>query len=368
MQKASPKNLKLVLKDGSVYKGESFGSYRETEGEVVFATGMVGYPESLTDPSYNGQILVLTFPLVGNYGVPPHTENDKNFDAKYPLETFFESSKIWPRALIVSEYSENFHHWEAKKSLGDWLKEHNIPAITGIDTRSLTKKIREHGVMLGKVLFPETKIDKKFQDPNEENLVGAASVSEPHFYKAGRKHVALIDTGIKQNIIRSFLKRDVSVTLVPWNHDFTKDKTKYDGYFFSNGPGDPMSVPETHAAMRHAFTTKKPVYGICMGSQVMAIAAGGKTYKMKYGHRSHNQPAIDLETGRCYITTQNHGFAVDEKSIPKGWKVWFKNANDGTVEGIKHTSLPFASVQFHPEACSGPTDTAFIFDRFIALL
>lgn len=354
--------LKLILEDGSVFEGESFGAYRETEGEVVFATGMVGYPESLTDPSYNGQILTFTYPLIGNYGVPPHTTKEQ-------IEPFLESSRIWPRAIIVSEYSESYNHWEAKKSLGDWLKEHDVPGITGIDTRALTKKIREHGVMLGKILFLQTKPDKKFTDPNLEPLIPEASIKEPkYFAAAGRKHVALVDTGIKQNIIRSFLKRNVSVTLVPWNHDFSKDKTKYDGYFFSNGPGDPMSVPETHTAMRFAFSTGKPTYGICMGSQVMAIAAGGKTYKMKYGHRSHNQPALDLETGRCYITTQNHGFAVDEKSLPKDWKVWFRNANDQTVEGIRHKSKPFASVQFHPEACGGPTDTEFVFDEFVGLL
>lgn len=361
MPKQESQKLKLILEDGSVFEGESFGAYKETEGEVVFATGMVGYPESLTDPSYNGQILTFTYPLIGNYGVPEHTPKEN-------LEVFLESSKIWPRAIIVAEYSEAYNHWEAKKSLSDWLKEHNIPGITGIDTRKLTKKIREHGVMLGKILFPQNKPDKKFSDPNLSPLIPQASVSEPKHFKAGRKHVALVDTGIKNNIIRCFLKRDISVTLVPWNHNFSKDKTKYDGYFFSNGPGDPMNVPETHEAMRFAFSTGRPTYGICMGSQIMAIAAGGKTYKMKYGHRSHNQPAVDQLTGRCYITTQNHGFAVDEKSLPKDWKVWFKNANDGSVEGIRHKSKPFASVQFHPEACGGPTDTDFIFDEFAELL
>ncbi|MBT6069387.1 glutamine-hydrolyzing carbamoyl-phosphate synthase small subunit [Candidatus Peregrinibacteria bacterium] len=361
MPEKETKKLKLLLEDGSVFEGESFGAYRETEGEVVFATAMVGYPESLTDPSYNGQILTLTYPLVGNYGVPPHTPGKE-------IEEFFESKKIWPRGLIVSEYSKDFSHWEATRSLADWLKEHDIPAITGIDTRALTKKIREHGVMLGKIVFAETETDDKFHDPNEDSLIPETSVTDPVHFPAGKKHIAMVDTGIKNNIIRSFLKRDIGVTLVPWNHDFSKDSTEYDGYFFSNGPGDPMSVPKTHEAMRHAFRTEKPTYGICMGSQIMAIAAGGKTYKMKYGHRSHNQPCINLETGRCYITTQNHGYAVDGTSLPEGWEVWFENANDGTVEGIKHNSKPFAAVQFHPEACSGPTDTEFIFDEFVGLL
>lgn len=361
MTKKKVQKLKLVLEDGSVFEGESFGAYHETDGEVVFATAMVGYPESLTDPSYNGQILTFTSPLIGNYGVPKSTP-------KKEIEEFLESSHIWPRAIIVSEYSEAYNHWEADKSLGDWLKEHDVPGITGIDTRALTKKIREHGVMLGKILFTSTTSDKKFHDPNKDDLIPQTSIKKPKHFAAGRKHVALIDTGIKNNIIRSFLKRDISVTLVPWNYDFSNDKTKYDGYFFSNGPGDPMSVPETVDAMKYAFKTGKPTYGICMGSQIMAIAAGGKTYKMKYGHRSHNQPCTDLETGRCYITTQNHGFAVDAKSLPKDWKVWFENANDKTVEGIKHISKPLASVQFHPEATSGPTDTEFIFDQFTALL
>ena len=361
MKKADPKKLKLVLEDGSIFEGESFGAYTETQGEVVFATAMVGYPESFTDPSYNGQILTLTYPLIGNYGVPESTP-------KEDLEKYFESGKIWPRAIIVSEYSDAYNHWEAKKSLSDWMEDEGIPGITGIDTRALTKKIREHGVMLGKVLFEKTKATKKFHDPNENDLIPETSITEPKHFKAGRKHVALVDTGIKNNIIRCFLKRNVSVTLVPWNHDFDKDKNKYNGYFFSNGPGDPMSVPETHTAMKQAFKTGKPTYGICMGSQIMAIAAGGKTFKMKYGHRSHNQPCTDLETGRCYITTQNHGFAVDGKSLPKDWKVWFENANDKSVEGIKHKSKPFAAVQFHPEARGGPTDTEFIFDQFVGLL
>ncbi|MDP4008327.1 MAG: glutamine-hydrolyzing carbamoyl-phosphate synthase small subunit [Candidatus Peregrinibacteria bacterium] len=361
MTKKEVQKLKLVLEDGSVFEGESFGAYRETDGEVVFATAMVGYPESLTDPSYNGQILTFTSPLIGNYGVPKSTP-------KKDIEEFLESSRIWPRAIIVSEYSEAYSHWEADKSLGYWLKEHDVPGITGVDTRTLTKKIREHGVMLGKILFENTKANNKFVDPNEDDLISQTSIEKPKHFASGKKHVALIDTGIKNNIIRSFLKRNISITLVPWDHDFSKDKTKYDGYFFSNGPGDPTSVPETVEAMKHAFTTGKPTYGICMGSQIMAIAAGGKTYKMKYGHRSHNQPCTDLETGRCYITTQNHGFAVDAKSLPKDWKVWFENANDKTVEGIKHKSKPFASVQFHPEATSGPTDTEFIFDQFVRLL
>lgn len=355
------RKLKLVLEDGSIFEGESFGAYTETEGEVVFATGMVGYPESFTDPSFNGQILVLTFPLIGNYGVPASEKENG-------IEKYFESNKVWPRAIVVSEYSEQYNHWEAGKSLSDWLKEHNVPGITGVDTRALTKKIRERGVMLGRVLFPESKAPKQFNDPNKEPLIAQASTTEILKFPAGKKHIALVDTGIKNNIIRSFLKRKVSVSLVPWNHDFKEDKEKYDGYFFSNGPGDPMSVPETHNAMKYALASGKPTYGICMGNQIMAIAVGGKTFKMKYGHRSHNQPCIDNETGRCYITTQNHGFAVDQKSLPKDWEVWFKNANDDTVEGIKHKSKPFAAVQFHPEAMSGPTDTDYIFDKFIDLL
>lgn len=351
----------LTLEDKTVLTGQSFGTNIDTDGEVVFNTGMMGYPESLTDPSYRGQIIVLTYPLVGNYGVPKMSlDQDK-------LHNFFESGKIQVRGLIVSEYSENFNHWNAEKSLGDWLKEFNIPAITGVDTRALTQKIREKGTMLGRISFKEKKYEK-VHPPDTDNLAAEVSIKKPTTYKRGRKHIALIDTGCKENIIREFLKRDITVTRVPWNQNPFSLDTKFDGVFFSNGPGDPAVPVETHETMRECFRQGIPTFGICLGSQIMGIAAGAKTYKLKYGHRAQNQPCTDTETGRCVVTSQNHGFAINERTLPKGWKVWFKNQNDNTIEGIKHSSKPFFSVQFHPEATPGPHDTTFLFEKFIDLL
>jgi len=354
--------LYLILKDGTKFEGENFGSDAEISGEVVFATGMVGYPECFTDPSFQGQILVLTYPLIGNYGVP-----EESFDEETKLLNFFEHEKPHISGLIVTEYSEDYSHWQAKTSLSDWLKKYNIPAITGIDTRALTQILREKGSTLGKIV-KNTKSKIEYNDPNKRNLVAEVSIKKPKFYKKGKKHIAFIDTGAKNNIIKNFLKRDISVTQVPWDYDIFQDKTKYDGLFIANGPGDPETLKATSEIIKKAFEKKIPTFGICLGNQIIAIAAGAKTYKMKYGHRSQNQPCIDLETGRCYLTVQNHGFAIDAKTLPKDWKVWFENANDRTVEGIKHQKLPFMSVQFHPEASPGPTDTEYLFDEFAKML
>lgn len=359
-------NLTLTLKDGSSYTGKAFGAFEESEGEVVFTTGMMGYPESLTDPSFKDQILVLTYPLIGNYGVPQET-----LDAN-KISEFFESSKIHLKGLIVSDYSENYHHHSASKSLSDWMREYGIPGITGIDTRSLTQKLRDGGAQLGKVHPKGKEITKDFYDPNLENLVAKVSTTEIKTYGDGLKHIALIDTGMKLNILRSFLKREIKVTRMPWNQNPFEYEEKsgihFDGVFFSNGPGDPAILSETHAIMKQCFERKIPTFGICLGNQIMGIAAGSKTYKLPYGHRGQNQPCIDLTTGRCYITSQNHGFAVNEKKLHKDWEVYFINANDGSVEGLRHKKLPFSSVQFHPEACPGPTDTSYLFDEFIKLL
>ncbi len=358
-----PKNMYLILKDGTELKGESFGAENDTNGELVFTTGMVGYPECFTDPSFHGQILVMTYPLIGNYGVP----DDELRNNDTGLKEFFEHSRPWIKGLIVSEYSENYSHWQAKDSLSNWLKKYNIPALQGIDTRQLTQYLREKGTTLGKIV--QSKKSKiAFEDPNERNLVAEISIKEPKFYKRGKKHIVFIDTGAKNNIIRNFLKRNISVTQVPWNYDIFQDKTKYDGVFIANGPGDPETIHETHQIIKKAFEKKIPTFGICLGNQVIAIAAGAKTYKMKYGHRGQNQPCIDLETERCYLTVQNHGFTIDDKTLPKDWKIWFKNANDGTVEGIKHKNLPFMSVQFHPESSPGPKDTEYLFDEFIKMI
>lgn len=363
----------LVLEDGSRFTGTSFGAAVDAKGEVVFSTGMVGYPESLTDPSYQGQILVLTYPLIGNYGIP---DNKKDRDG---IHKYFESDSIHIKGLIVSEYSEDFNHWQAKKSLDKWLKEHKVPGITGLDTRALTKHLREKGVMLGKIISDEHSESQraalafqsnntKFYDPNLDNLVGEVSIKKPKTYKRGKKTVICIDCGVKNNSIRNFLQRDITVIRVPWNYDFFTKNIKFDGIFISNGPGDPALITETHAIVRKCLKNRIPTFGICLGNQLMAIAAGGRTYKLRFGHRAQNQPCMDLETNRCYITTQNHGFAVDQKSLPKDWKIWFINVNDGTVEGIKHKKLPFMAVQFHPEHCPGPRDTEYLFDEFAKML
>lgn len=358
--------LTLTLKDGTQITGKAFGAFEETEGEVVFTTGMVGYPESMTDPSFKDQILVLTYPLVGNYGVPKEELSDEK------ISKWFESARIHLKGIIVSDYSEIYSHWNADKSLSEWMKEYGVPGITGIDTRALTKKLREKGSMLGKIHPADVKPSKDFHDPNNDNLVAKVSIEEPVTYGEGKKHIAIIDTGVKNNILRSFIERGVKITVFPWDRnpfEWAKENEEhFDGIFFSNGPGDPSNVPETVAIMKDAFEHKLPTFGICLGNQIMGLAAGAKTFKMKYGHRGQNQPCIDLRTGRCYITSQNHGFAVDPKKLPADWEVWFENANDGTVEGLRHKKLPFFSVQFHPEAYPGPTETAFLFDEFIEML
>ncbi|MBT3463400.1 glutamine-hydrolyzing carbamoyl-phosphate synthase small subunit [archaeon] len=351
-------SAKLILEDGTVFEGESFGSKVNVTGEVVFNTGMVGYPESFTDPSYKGQILTLTYPMIGNYGVPEKIILDD-------LATKFESDKIHITGLIVSQYVSKYSHWDAKKSLSEWLIENNIPAISGIDTRKLTKKLREKGVMLGKIVF-DGEEDIDIVDPNKDILAELVSCKEPITYGDGEKKVVLIDCGAKYNIIRSLVGRGVTVIRVPWNYDF--NHLEFDGLMISNGPGDPKMCVSTVANIKKSLKKEKPTFGICFGNQLLALAAGGDTYKMKYGHRSQNQPCIDTETKRCYITSQNHGYAVDTKSLSKDWKEWFVNANDGTNEGIKHKTKPFFTIQFHPENWPGPKDTEYLFDKFVNML
>jgi len=355
------KKATLLLKDGTSFEGTSFGAEISSAGEVVFNTSMVGYPESLTDPSYKGQILTLTYPLVGNYGVGGASKD------KDGIKKRFESGKIQVQGLVVSEYSENYSHWDAKKSLGDWLKKEGIPAITGIDTRMLTQKLRTKGSMLGKIVIDKTPEPEPY-DPNLENLVDLVSPRRPKLYKKGRKKIICIDCGMKNNILRSLLARNLTVLRVPWNYDFIEAGEKFDGIFISNGPGDPAMLTELHEILAKALKLKKPIFGICLGIQMIAHASGATTKKLKFGHRASNQPCIDVETGHCYITSQNHGFAVDEKSLKPGWKVWLKNANDGSVEGIKHKTLPYLACQFHPEATPGPTDTMHFFDMFAEML
>jgi len=352
MEKREP--VKLTLEDGTVYRGYSFGALTPVAGEVVFNTAMTGYPESLTDPSYRGQLLCLTYPLVGNYGAPGKDEQDD-------LLLFYESSGVHISGLIVSDYSFEYSHWNAIQSLDEWLKKSNVPGVYGIDTRALTKRIREKGAMLGKI-EPEG-MNTEFYDPNKVNLVAEVSTTHRQVYGEGKYRIVLVDCGVKFNIIRNLLRRDTTIIRVPWDYDFSKEE--YDGLFLSNGPGDPKMCRATIENIRHALSLDKPIFGICLGNQLMALAAGADTYKLRYGHRSHNQPVLMVGTDRAYITSQNHGFAVNNNTLPAGWDPLFINVNDNTNEGMKHNLKPFFSTQFHPEASGGPTDTDFLFDSFI---
>jgi len=336
------KKMKLMLEDGTVFQGKGFGAVKETVGEVVFNTGMVGYPETLTDPSYFGQILVLTYPLIGNYGVPfKQTENQ--------LLKTFESEKIHARGLIVSNYSEDYCHWNAEKSLGQWLEENEVPAIFGVDTRKLTKKLRKAGTMPGKIVYENDENGLTFEDPNQTNLVNI-----------------VIDCGAKNSIIQAFLKRNFTIKRVPWDYNFLEEKA--DGIIISNGPGDPKQCKKTIEYIQKSFVKNIPILGVCLGSQILGLATGADTYKLKYGHRSQNQPCVELGTNRCYITSQNHGYAIDADTLGEDWREWFYNLNDRTNEGIIHMSRPFFGTQFHPESSPGPDDTEFIFDMFSRLI
>ena len=357
------RKVTLQLSDGTEFHGKSFGYEQPVAGEVVFNTAMMGYPESLTDPSYAGQLLTMTFPLVGNYGVPPFT-----FDKQTGLPDFMESDRIYASALIVSDYSEQYSHWNAVESLGEWLQREKVPGITGIDTRELTKVLREHGVMMGKILFDDEPNNVPEADYEGVNFVDRVSVKEIVRYNegAGRK-VVLVDCGVKANIIRELIQRGVEVVRVPWNYDYTG--MEFDGLFLANGPGDPDMCSEAVEIIRKQMSrSRKPICGICMGNQLLSKAAGATIYKLKYGHRGHNQPVRMVGTEKCFITSQNHGYAVDARTLEKDWEELFVNMNDASNEGIRHKENPWFSSQFHPEACSGPVDTEFMFDKFVETL
>lgn len=353
-----PEKVTLYLQDGTSFDGTSFGAEVSSAGEVVFNTGMVGYPEALTDPSYSGQILVLTYPLIGNYGVPSEDVLDE-----FGLPKFFESSKIHVKGLVVCDYSFQHSHYNSNRSLSSWLKQHNVPAIFGVDTRELTKKLRVKGSMLGKIQFAKDKI--QLFDPNKTNLVAGVSRSEVTCIGVSTDPtIIVVDFGIKNNIIRYLMMKNVYLKIVPWDYDFTEEE--YAGVFLSNGPGDPEKIQIAIDHIRKVMKERPeiPIFGVCLGHQILALAAGAQTYKMKFGNRGMNQPVIDLRTLKCYITPQNHGYAVDAKSLKANWTPFFINANDHSNEGIIHKWRPWSSVQFHPEAMGGPSDTAFLFKIF----
>lgn len=348
----------LVLEDGMSFSGFSFGAnVPKISGEVVFNTGMVGYPESFTDPSYSSQILALTYPLIGNYGVPAEFERE--------LSSNYESTRVHIAGLVVSEYSEYHHHWSAERGLSDLLTKEGIPGIEGVDTRALTKRLRERGTMMG-CITADASNSNCIVPPR--HVVSEVSVKKPvtHGVKGAKKRVGLVDCGCKNTIVRSLLKRKIEVIRVPWNFDATT--LDVNGVLFSNGPGDPTACEAAIETARRVLEKKLPAFGICLGNQILALAAGAKTFKLKFGHRSQNQPCRLASSMRCFITSQNHGYAVDESTLPEGFESWFTNLNDGTNEGLRHKKLPVMSVQFHPEAMPGPVDTGFLFDEFVELL
>ena len=352
----------LLLEDGTKYEGEIFGDDKSVSGEVVFSTNMAGYTESLSDPSYAGQILVSTYPIVGNYGLP-----SDEIDPETGLTKYWESKKFHPLAYIVHDYTDKYSHWNAVESLEEGLKRNGITGLAGIDTRALTQHIRDYGPLLGKVL-PEGAGDIEFRNYDETNLVDFVSTKEVvTFPQRSGKKIVLVDCGVKENIIREFLNRDINVTMVPWDYDFSD--MDCDGVFITNGPGDPNKCGPLIERVR-AFIKRgeKPLAGIRMGNQILALAIGAKVKKMRFGHRAVNQPVRKVGTDSCFITSQNHGFEVDNATLPEHWSVYFENLNDGSNEGLIHDSGKYFSVQFHPENHAGPMDTEFVFDDFIRLL
>jgi len=343
---------RLLLSTGEIFPGFSpawqEGAYF---GEAVFTTGMTGYVESLTDPSYAGQILAFTYPLIGNYGVPSRES--------------WESDRIQAAGVITGYVSECPSHWDSESSFLEWLKQHNTPLITGVDTRELTKRLRKSGVSLAAIVVGDKK-PRKFVDPNLEHLVSRVSLPAKELVSKGKKRIIAVDCGMKQNILRCLSRFDVEIVRVPFNYDYTSEQ--FDGLFVSNGPGDPLMCVETIEILKKALKLKKPTFGICLGSQILSLAIGAKTYKLKFGHRGQNHPCMDLEKKKCVLTSQNHGYAIDEKTLPKDWKITFRSLNDNSVEGIAHKTLPFFAVQFHPEAHPGPTDAFYLFEKFIDLL
>lgn len=361
-----PPKMKLVLEDGTTMVGTSFGAPRGAAGEVVFNTGMAGYVETLTDPSYRGQILVTTYPLVGSYGVPAPREPGS-------IARPYEADRIQVQGLVVQSYVGAYSHHAATRSLGAWLEAEGIPAVTGIDTRTLTRKLREHGTMRGWVLPADMDVERGKRAAHavemKEEVFRLVSPKETVRYVGGGIKILLVDCGAKDNIVRSLLERGCTVVRAPWHTDLAPLAAECDGIMVGNGPGDPKDLEPLILQMRALLGSyPRPIFGICLGNQILALAAGGDTYKLPYGHRGVNQPVQDLLTRRCYVTSQNHGYAVRDASLPPDWEAWFVNINDGTNEGIRSRTRPFFSVQFHPEASPGPEDAGFLFDDFLRLV
>ncbi|PGH06149.1 carbamoyl-phosphate synthase arginine-specific small chain [Blastomyces parvus] len=356
----------FMIRDGPVFHGKSFGAKANISGEAVFTTSLVGYPESLSDPSYRGQILVFTQPLIGNYGVPS-AERDENGLLKY-----FESPSLQAVGVVVADVAERYSHWTAVESLGEWCAREGVPAISGVDTREIVTYLRERGSSLARITIGEeydADQDEAFVDPEQINLVQKVSTKAPFHVSAGNNstaHVAVIDCGVKENILRSLVNRGASTTVFPYDYPIHKVAHHFDGVFISNGPGDPTHCQDTvHHLRKLMETSQVPIMGICLGHQLIALAAGARTIKLKYGNRAHNIPALDLTTGRCHITSQNHGYAVDATTLPSDWKPYFINLNDSSNEGLIHKTRPIFSTQFHPEAKGGPLDSSYLFDIYL---
>lgn len=353
------------IKNGPSFHGISFGANTNVAGEAVFTTSLVGYPESMTDPSYTGQILVFTQPLIGNYGVPSGEVRDE-----FNLLKYFESPHVHVVGIIVSEYAYQYSHWTAVESLANWCQREYIAAVTGVDTREIVQYLREQGSSLARITVGDAS-PAHYVDPMSTHLVEKVATKQPYYVPSSAPvcTVALIDCGVKENIVRCLVSRGANVVVFPFDYKIQEVADQFDGVFISNGPGDPLFCEKTIANLKALLNNPKlvslPIFGICLGHQLLALASGAKTVKLKYGNRAHNIPAMDLTTGRCYITSQNHGYAVDADTLPKDqWQPFFINLNDNSNEGMIHLRRPIFSTQFHPEAKGGPMDTAVLFDKY----